>query len=294
MKRLPPLEPLHAFLAVVRHGSFSAAADQLNLSQSAISRQIERLETHFRCRLFERHTRLVVLTPQGQRLVPFAEQVLVLLDQAERAMVETPRVLTVRVHPTLAVRWLLPRLPSFYRLNPGVTLAIDTQSLQVPDFFRENIDAMIDFAAREPSDLQTDVLWQESMTPVCRPDYLDDLDGLAGATLLHPDRDGKEWRRWAALADIDLNRSRHQFSDMLEVALVSAQQGQGIALADTWLVEDLVASGALQQPFPIELSSGLAYRLSIPPAMASDAPLSSFRSWLLDQVHSSAIHAQRA
>lgn len=284
MKRLPPLGPLHAFLSVARLGSFCAAAEHLNLSQSAVSRQVERLELHFSCRLFERHTRLVTLTQQGQRLVPFAEKILALLDQTEHALMDMPQVLTVRAHPTLAMRWLLPRLPAFQQLHPGARLSVDTRSMQVPDFYRENIDLMIDFSSGSPHELHTEVLWHEQMTPVCLPKYLGADASLAGKTLLHTDPDGNEWRRWAMQANIDLSGSQHQFFDMLEMALIAARQGQGLALADTRLIEDLLRNSELVKPFSTTLDSGLAYRVLTPADKTSDPLLSSFRAWLREQV----------
>jgi LysR family glycine cleavage system transcriptional activator len=280
---------LHAFLIVARSGGFGAAAALLNLSQSSISRQIARLEEHFHCMLFERHTRRVILSESGQRLLPFAEQMLVLLEDAEKALGAAQNALTLRVHPTIATRWLMPRLPDFYRQYPEIRLHIDTRSTQVPDFVLEEIDAMIDFGAG-PWSLPAYPLWREQMTPVCRADLFAQAKPprtLAGHVLLHTDQDGEEWRRWAQQSGVELNGTGHLFFDMLELALLAARQGQGIALADSRLTAALLQRGELVQPYETLLDSGLCYCLVFPQEPAVHSTQASLRDWLLSQAASS-------
>eukprot|EP01034_Spumella_vulgaris_P019938 gene19938-25519_t len=109
--RLPPLQTLQTFSIVAETGSFTAAATELNLSQSAISRQIQQLEHYFGCSLFERHTRKVVITEQGAAIMPIVNGLLVSLRNSFEATRTKSRSLTIRMPPTFARRWLLPRLP---------------------------------------------------------------------------------------------------------------------------------------------------------------------------------------
>src|SRR5476649_2595667 len=116
-RQLPSIELLQAFLTVAKTGHFGQAGEQLNLSQSAVSRQIAQLETRLDSRLFERHTRRIVLTAEGRALRPVAEQVIALLSDASHMHETVGRSVSLRAHPTMAARWLIPGLTAFYQLH---------------------------------------------------------------------------------------------------------------------------------------------------------------------------------
>lgn len=285
-RRFPPLAGLQAFLAVARTSSFSQASEVLNISQSSISRQILQLENHFRSTLFLRTTRRVVLTDAGQRLLPYIEQLVALLLQADQVVMQQPQSVTLRVHPSLAIRWLMPRLPEFYREHPHVRVNLDTAWSRKPDFELEGIDGMIEYGAGPWPNLAEDRLWEEHLTPVCRPGLVDDLASrrsLGGLVLLHMDRNHETWERWTERAQVSLAGARHLVFDTLDLAVTAAQQGQGLALADLALVGDAVRGGLLVQAHPVQLDAGAGYSLIAPKASRRLDGFSRLREWLKQQ-----------
>lgn len=285
-RRFPPLAGLQAFLAVARTASFSQASEILHISQSSISRQILQLETHFRSTLFLRTTRCVVLTDAGQRLLPYVEQLIALLVQADQAVTQQPQTVTLRVHPSLAIRWLMPRLPDFYREHPQVRVDLDTAWSRKPDFELEAIDGMIEYGTGPWPGLTEDRLWEEHLAPVCRPGLVEDFTNrknLDGLVLLHMDRTHEGWERWAAKAGISLAGARHLVFDTLDLAVTAAQQGQGIALADLALVDAAIRDGLLVQAHPLQLEAGMGYSLIAPKTSASLDGFARLRDWLKRQ-----------
>ena len=285
-RRFPPLAGLQAFLAVARTSSFSQASEILHISQSSISRQILQLENHFRSTLFLRHTRRVVLTDAGERLLPYVEQLIALLLQADQAVTTQSQTVTLRVHPSIAVRWLMPRLPDFYREHPHVRVDLDTAWSRRPDFELEGIDGMIEYGAGPWPSLVEDRLWEEHLAPVCRPDLVADLASrgdFGGLVLLHMDRTHETWERWAAQAKMSLAGARHLVFDTLDLAVTAAQQGQGIALADPALVGAAMHGGLLAQAHPVQLDAGMGYSLIAPRTSDSHHGFSQLREWLKQQ-----------
>lgn len=163
VRHLPSIERLQAFLAVAKTGNFAVAAEELSLSQSAVSRQIAQLESLFDCRLFERHTRRIALTTEGTSLVPMAEQVINLLSDATQELKSVEKCISLRVHPTMATRWLIPRLTDLYRSHPGLAINMDTAYHRFPDFAFESIDAVFVFGTATWPDFETIELWEEEL-----------------------------------------------------------------------------------------------------------------------------------
>lgn len=285
-RRFPPLGGLQAFLAVARTSSFSEASEILHISQSSISRQILQLENHFRSTLFLRSTRRVALTDAGQRLLPYVEQLIALLIEADQAVTQQPQTVTLRVHPSLAIRWLMPRLPDFYRDHAHVRVDIDTAWVRRPDFELEGIDGMIEYGIGPWPDLIEDRLWEEQLTPVCRPGQGADLatrKNLDGLVLLHMDRTYETWERWADKAQMSLTGARHLVFDTLDLAVTAAQQGQGFALADRALVGAAMQDGLLVQAHPVQLDAGMGYSLIAPKTSRGTNGFSLLRAWLKQQ-----------
>jgi LysR family glycine cleavage system transcriptional activator len=285
-RRFPPFGGLQAFLAVARTSSFSQASEILHISQSSISRQILQLENHFRSTLFLRSTRRVVLTDAGQRLLPYIEQLVALLIEADQAVTQQPQTVTLRVHPSLAIRWLMPRLPQFYREHAHVRVDIDTAWARRPDFELEGIDGMIEYGVGPFPGLLEDRLWEEQLTPVCRPRLVDDFNdrkSFEGLVLLHMDRTYETWERWAAQAQVSLAGARHLVFDTLDLAVTAAQQGQGLALADLALVGAAIDDGLLVQAHPVQLDVGMGYSLIAPKTSSRLDGFTRLRTWLRQQ-----------
>lgn len=285
-RRFPPLAGLQAFLAVARTSSFSQASELLHISQSSISRQIMQLESYFRSSLFRRHTRRVLLTDAGERLVPYVEQLITLMLQADQAIAVESRTVTLRVHPSLAIRWLMPRLPDFYTQYPNIRVDLDTAWSRQPDFELEDIDGMIEYGSGPFPGLVEDHLWTEQLTPVCRPGLVSDLPSRSdfnGLVLLHMDRDHQNWERWAKQAKISLSGARHLVFDTLDLAVTAAQEGQGLALADLALVGAGIRGGLIIQAHPAQLDVGKGYSLIAPKVSDGNLGFSCLRSWLKQQ-----------
>ncbi len=284
-KRMPPLGPLQAFVSVAHRSSFSDAATDIHLSQSSISRQIKQLEDHFGCELFHRHTRSVALTKAGQRLLPFAEQALELLSQAQRAVSNRQQAIILKSHPTLALRWLLPRLPALYLKHPELRVNLDTAWHDFPDFSLDEVDAMIGNGNGPWPDLKATPLWHERLMPVCRPNYKSPLErnSLRGEVLLHLNDGQEDWIRWSELTGISLEGTEHRLFDSHDLAIMAAEQGQGLALADMVLIESSLQMGRLVQAHTTILDGVAGYQLLFPEhALVSDS-FQKLHAWLCEE-----------
>ncbi|MEQ8455525.1 MAG: transcriptional regulator GcvA [Sandaracinaceae bacterium] len=284
MTGLPTLPGLEAFEAAARHGSFTRAADELHVSQSAISHRIKALETQLGCALFTRGARRVSLTEEGRALFASAREAFALLHEGVERIHATQQALTLSCSPSFAIRWLVPNLPDFARSCPeiSVRLAADDRLTQPG---REGIDACLRYGAGGYPDVSHTRLRVERIGPVCSPTLVDPTD-LRKHTLLHdevlrahPGRVG--WGRWLEAAGIEgVDAHRGPRFSHAHMALDAAQAGQGLALGRTSLVERDLADGRLVRPFSLELESGLSYWL-LTPRGEPPPRVARFCDWLL-------------
>ena len=286
LKRLPPLAALQAFLTVARLASFSHAARALAMSQSSISRQITQLENHFRRPLLDRNSRRVALTDAGRRLLPYAERLIELLQQAHRALTPDQDTLTLRGHPTVIARWLLPRLPRFYATHPTLKINLDTAWSRPVDFNVEAVDAMIEFGDAPIGGHEAIKLWHERLQAVCHPKLLTPRTrrSLAGQVLIHSDWQRDEWARWSELTGQSLADCKALHFDSLDLAMTAAEQGQGVALADLAFLGDAASAISLVPIQPTVLDTGMSYHLIYPKATAALPAFRAFRKWLSEQL----------
>src|SRR5437870_1443632 len=190
--RLPSLNGLRAFEAAARHLSFTQAASELNVTQTAISHQIKRLEQELGVRLFVRQNRSLTLTPQAQDYLPGIRAAFNDLRLATDRLLrrDDDHVLTVSTLASLAAKWLLPRLTAFQEAHPGIDVRITT-STSLVDFQRDNVDAAIRYGRGQWQGLRADWLMADEVFPVCSPALLNGEkplrrpQDLAGHTLLH-------------------------------------------------------------------------------------------------------------
>ena len=173
--RLPPLAALRAFEAAARHLSFTRAADELHVTQTAISHQIRGLEERLGVRLFRRLPRGLVLTEEAQRYLPAVRDAFARLEVATAELLagRTGGALTASVLPSFAAKWLVPRLGRFRAANPDIDLRIST-SLHLVDFAREDVDIGIRMGRGHYPGLRVDRLFGEALIPVCSPALLED------------------------------------------------------------------------------------------------------------------------
>lgn len=295
-----PLNALRSFEASARHLSFTKASEELHVTQGAVSRQVKQLEDHIQRKLFHRLHRQLTLTDEGRMLLPVLTEALDLMEGALARLKSTPRDIKLKVHPTFAIRFLIPRLYRFQKLHPEIQVRLTTSSVNV-DFNRENFDVGIIYLT-EPIDqkkqskqkVSLTQIAREKLTPVCSPFLLqkshgiETMEDLRACRLLHSNPEQREWRIWANHVGIDdLPFDRGQTFEMDDAALQAAASGLGIALGDISLIKEDLESGRLIQPFendPRFIVAMGAYYLALPDGEKLSLELSSFNRWLLDEV----------
>ena len=289
-RQIPPLTALRAFEAAGRHLSFTKAADELHVTQAAISHQVKSLEEYLGLKLFRRLNRTLLLTDAGQLYLP------PLTDAFEGITRATHRLrqhlgrarLTVSVLPSFAAGWLVPRLGRFRQRCPDVDLRIDpTNSLT--DFRRDGVELGILYGRGNYPGLRTDRLMREEFFPVCSPRLLEgpaplrDPADLTHHTLLHDDMT-VDWRTWLLAAGVEgVDAERGITVTDSSMLLRAAIAGQGVALARSVLAADEIASGRLVRPFDVDVPTEYAYYLAYPEESADQSNVVAFREWILEE-----------
>lgn len=282
-QRLPPVRALEVFAAAARFGTFSRAARELFITQSAVSRQIQQLEEHLGVILFIRHKTGLRLTPEAEALQPVVEDAFARLSAMCNSLRSASQVLTLRMPPTLATRWFLPLLPSLRRVMPDVDVRVTTYDAWEPHFEDNNIDAAIIHGRGDWKGVEAIALMAERLTPVCSPEMAKRLtrpSDLKDMPLLHciPVLGWKRWLEMAGVSDVAAHRG--QTFDTLDLCLSAATRGQGVALGDLNLIRESLNDGVLVAPFEAELSQGIGYYLIYPVLRAQLPKIRALREWL--------------
>ncbi|HWA49364.1 MAG TPA: transcriptional regulator GcvA [Dongiaceae bacterium] len=290
---LPPLSALRAFEAAARHMSFRAAAEELGLTQSAISHQVAALEEHFATRLFDRAGRRVALSEAGRLFFPFVrdgfDRVTQGTDLLRRSRMSED--LRVQVYVTVAVRWLIPRLHRFQSANPNVVVRVNTSHFDW-EFDPQIADlGLICTAAPDRPGLQYDHLFDALLFPVCTPGLAQAGLGmrqpvdLVNHALLQVYTTANDWHLWLQAAGVpDLKgRAAAQFDSYL-LAIEAALDGQGVALAPHFMVAEDLKLGRLVRPFPVEVRQPARWYLVYPTDRRDDRPVQAFRNWLKGEI----------
>jgi LysR family glycine cleavage system transcriptional activator len=292
-ERLPPLKAIRYFESAARHLSFTKAAQELNVTHSAVSHQIKALEEWLGVPLFRRLNRALVLTEEGQAYVQPVREAFERLAEASRRLRvhEQSGALTVSAMPSFAAKWLVPRLRGFRELHPEKDVRISATEKLV-DFDREDVDVAIRYGRGDWPNLRVELLMRESLFPVCSPKLLEgptplrEPADLVHHSLLH-DSDWREdwWVRWFAAAGIDAGALRRSLSfNASNLLLQAAMDGLGVALSQHALAGDDLAAGRLVKPFDIELSSDYGYYVLTREAAADRPKIRAFREWLFAEV----------
>ncbi|WP_434578284.1 LysR family transcriptional regulator [Pseudomonas sp. Z5-35] len=289
MKRLPPLPTLHTFLITAQCCNFTRAAEQLHITQGAVSRQIAGLEAHLGYPLFQRQARGLSLTAEGQAWLPRVQQVFGLIGEAVAQIGEKRQALRLKA-PTCVMRWLLPRLLQWQKERPDVPVELTTTVRHGVDFQREAFDAAVVYGPPPDASLACLHLFDEQLTPVCSrpllegPVPLRSPDDLQQHLLLHPTTDERDWNAWLAEADVRLNNvSKGQHFETLDLAMSMASQGTGVAIGDWSLIGDDLSAGRLVMPFDLKVTTGLGYHLVHPRKTQASEPLRELMEWLVEQ-----------
>ncbi|AKS05780.1 LysR substrate-binding domain-containing protein [Pseudomonas trivialis] len=286
MKRLPPLPALHTFWVTAQCCNFTRAAEQLHITQGAVSRQIAGLESHLGYALFQRQARGLSLTEEGREWSLRAQQVFGLIGEAVEQIGSRRQTLQLKAS-TCVMRWLLPRLMQWQKERPDVPVELTTTVAYTVDFRREQFDAAVIYAPIAEQSVEARHLFDEQLTPVCAPALLDVLHtpaDLQQQVLLHPTRDERDWALWLSAANTRLsNLSQGHHFETLDLAMTVASQGSGVAIGDSALIGEEVKAGRLVMPFELRVPTGMGYYLVYPPGTAPSAGLEALMNWLVSQ-----------
>jgi len=301
--RLPPLNALRAFEAAARLQSFARAADELHVTQGAISRHVKLLEEHLGVTLFRRRPQGVALSEQARLLLPEITAAFERIGRAARRVADADRELRVASPPTLAARWLVRRLVHFQERHPEIRVTLGVMC-PYDDFFRGGFDLGItdyEMQREQPQGLEAVLLRRESLTPVCSPSLLNRSPGLreaadlASHVLLHPNLDRCDWRKWLRGAHLaaELAESGQAFATM-EMAISAAMGGLGVAIADLDLIRDELAMGNLVAPLDLVVRDETGYFLFTEQGRFAEPKIAAFRAWLESEITSDAPGRRRA
>lgn len=285
---LPSIGDLTAFEAAARHASFTRAAAELHLTQSAISRAVRMLEDRIGVTLFERVRQRVVLTPAGTLYLKEVRRILADLREATHAVMahaESTATLNVAVLPTFATRWLVPRLPAFAERHPDVTVNLSAR-LEPFDFSTEPFDAALHYGSPTWAAARCHHLMDEVTVVVASPEYraarqLETPGDLQRATLLHQSTRSRAWADWCALAGIELEGvNRGPRYEQFAMIAQAAAAGLGAALLPRVLIQDELSAGRLEILFQEALTGPSAYYWVVPEHKAASPALRAFTHWI--------------
>ena len=286
-RRLPPLNALRAFEAAARSENFTRAAEELNVTQGAVSHQVKALEQILDVRLFRREGQRLALTESGR------EYLLVVRDAFDRIALGTERlvqrrgsgVLTVSTSPDFAAKWLVSRIGRFAENHPEIDLRISA-SVHHVDFAREDVDIAVRHGDGHWAGMDVVRLCSERLFPVCSPKLASGRRRIAKAVdllkfpLLRLD-DWSNWARWFEAAGVTDPVLRGPVLNRASMLIDAAIDGQGIALARTALAASDIISGRLIRPIDVSLGMQSTYWIVCPKAAAKTPKIVTFRNWLL-------------
>jgi LysR family transcriptional regulator, glycine cleavage system transcriptional activator len=289
-RRLPPLNALKAFEAAARHESFTRAAEELCVTQGAVSHQVKALESELGLKLFNRERQRLIITDAGRAYLEVVRDALDRISAGTERLLQrqSAGALTISTSPNFAAKWLVHRLARFADAHPGIDLRINATMHHV-DFAREDIDLAIRHSDGQPSGLHVTRLCTEELAPVCSPKLLQGRAGLRKPTdllrhtLLHINDRG-DWLKWLSAAGIeDAELSRGPVLNQASMALDAAADGQGVVLARSALAAWDLINGRLVRPFALALPVSYAYWIVCPKATAKLPKIVTFREWLLTE-----------
>ncbi len=284
---LPSLSALRAFEATGRLGSFTRAAEELKVTQAAVSHQVRALEAQLDLPLFRRTTRKLELTPAGARLLPAASNAFAQLIAAIAELRRGDRQIAVTTTPGFGVHWLSPRLGRFCSRHPEWELTI-RHTRDLLDLEQEGLDAGIRWGSGVWADLTAELVKAAPLIPVASPELLqahsvEAPQDLAGVTLLH-DEDTSEWIEWLVSAGLDPQLAQNGLIiDDGNALIQAAIEGQGMALLSKELIVDALAEGCLIQPLSKTLAEDNGYFLVYPPSRRGEPKFEAFRAFLLEE-----------
>src|SRR6187455_3520042 len=297
-RRLPSLDLLRGFEAAARQMSFTRAAAELHVTQSAVSRQIKTLEDHLGIRLFTRLNRALKLTAEGEALFGTAQSVMRQLEEATARLSARgdDRLLTVTTTVSFAALWLVPRLARFRKVRPGIDVRLAAGN-ELANLERDRIDVAIRFMEPRAAPAGALPLTGEEAFPVCSPALLRDRArplkkpaDLARHVMLHFDDPAGQWPwlSWNQWLDVfhlaDMKPAGVAHYSHYDQLIQAAIEGEGVALGRTPLVERLLKSGALVAPFKDRVAATREYFIIVAPHAAARPQVQRFVAWLQQEI----------
>ncbi|SLN36468.1 Glycine cleavage system transcriptional activator [Roseovarius albus] len=287
---LPPIGALQALEAVDRLGSATAAANELSLTQSAVSRQLQSLEAQLCVDLFVKQGRRLALTSEAKDYAKDIREALNIIGKSSLQMTINPAggSLDLAILPSFGMRWLVPRLPEFARLHPEVTINLSTRITEF-NFNTEPFDAAIHFGKDGWPDTDALHLKDESVIAVCSPSFIAEKPiqsarDLLNLPLMHIQTRPDAWRDWFAAQGQQVEQVSGMLYDQFSTILQAALHGLGIALIPDYLVEQEIAAGRLIHAWGHATPLPGAYYLVWPKNKEHDVALVKFKDWLSTQV----------
>nr|WP_316651668.1 LysR family transcriptional regulator [uncultured Gellertiella sp.] len=285
---LPSTALLAAFEAASRTGSITTAARELDLTQSAVSRQIKALEEQLGVTLFVRERQTIRLTLAGDSYAREIREALRRISSASLNLRANPHggTLNLAILPTFGTRWLAPRLGRFLALRPGITINLVTR-LSPFDFRLDLIDAAIHFGHGHWPGASLTFLMNEETVPACSPAFralhpVDNPQDLLDLPLLHLTTRPDAWERWFAARDIKAEGVQGMLFDQFATAAQAAIAGLGVALLPTFLIADELRRGDLVT-LGASMQSAERYFLAVPHEREAYPPLVAFRDWIVGE-----------
>ncbi|MFD3190385.1 LysR substrate-binding domain-containing protein [Sedimentitalea sp. HM32M-2] len=281
---LPPLGWLRTFEAAARHLSFTGAARDLNMTQSAVSQQIKSLEGYLGRPLFHRRPRALELTEAGITYLPVVREAFRTLVRGTRAVTGPDQdVVQVQSNLTFAVHWLAPRLARFRAGHPEVQLNISTD-LWEPREMAEGVDVEIRFSLRPADTVRAELLRSDAYYPVCAPGYPVTLDDLAMQPLYDCSNLLCNWASWAEDQAMIWPDPPVTYATTFTLSLSVAMAGGGLALAHDTIARRLIETGQLVAPFRHRAPMQEAYYLILSPQAEHSPGTVAFANWLRSEI----------
>ncbi|SHF08738.1 transcriptional regulator, LysR family [Lampropedia hyalina DSM 16112] len=284
--QIPHLAAFRFFEAAAQTGSFVKAAEQLHVTHGAVSRQIRQLEEALGVELFDRRNRAVFLNAAGRTLHAVTSSMFEQLEDVVRRL-ESRRddMLVVSCEPTLAMKWLIPRLSAFHQTQPDINLHLMAAGGPI-DFARTGVDLALrrnDF--QWSSEVYAEKICDEWMGPVSRARHTP-KGGLKNTTLLHSSSRPKAWATWSRNAGMSIDRSARVDYEHFYLCMQAAMSGLGIALASFLMVQDELKNGQLHAPYGFIHDGSSYFLLSPEPFGKPEDKRERFRQWLVTEVSS--------
>lgn len=294
-RHLRSLTQLRAFEAAGRHASLTRAAQELSVTQSAISRQVRELEREVGQRLFRRTAHGIVLTPAGRRLMPSLTDALDRMDQAMGQLVgrREAEVLTVSISPTLAMKWLIPRLPRFHEANPGVEVHVSTGNASPSDERANDLPDELDLGIRclkgPLPGLHSEWFLADDHSPIISRTLLEtgpklrEPKDILVYPLLQSTSIAEACVEWFEIAGVPGPPTSGPRYDHVQFALEACAAGLGITLTATACAEPEIASGVLVRPFPEITTRSWGHYIVGRPRRLAEPKVAAFVRWLHDE-----------